>query len=340
MSSSIGDFALNIIPKIDMMQLNTGITALDSLSNLASKIAKGFKGAFDVVDDTAESLRNLAYAGKELSMPVAQIKLLENTMKLFGLNAQQAVGTLKTMKQFQSGAIFGQIPTDLIMKSGLTPMMFGNDWVKNMEMLSRVYASNTNASARQSLNQIFGAGIERMLTDPAKLKQYINEARATLPTITDKNLQQAELYTKGKGDLSIAMDNLALALTSDALPGLTEAITGLTTFLNSPMAKEMFHITGKVLGGAGKIVGQAATDLSKGTESTLLNSLKQGSNPSMDYTDIGNAFYQKKEDKQQPTVNVNVEFDVKSDGTSVDIKHKEQSKQVQKRVQQTGIRGQ
>jgi hypothetical protein len=89
---SIGDFALNIIPNIDTIKLYSGISALDSLSNIASKVWDVFKGAYGVVDNTADSLRSLAYVGKELNLPVEQIKVMENTMKLFGLNSEQAAG--------------------------------------------------------------------------------------------------------------------------------------------------------------------------------------------------------------------------------------------------------
>jgi hypothetical protein len=257
---SIGDFAINIIPDIDTIKLYSGITALHSLGQIADSIFDKFKSAYNVVDDTAESLRDLAYAGKELDIPVQQIKIMENTMKLFGLNSEQAVEALKSMSKFTSGAIFGEIPEDLILKAGLVPSMFGKDWQENMKLLSRVYQANTNRTSRESLNQIFGSGVERMLTDPQRLRDYIEQATQLTAKISPSDLAAAEKYQADQAKLAISMDNLAIAMNRAAMPGLTKAIESFTTVMKDPKVKKFFEGAGSVLSYAGTTIGENITE--------------------------------------------------------------------------------
>jgi hypothetical protein len=270
---SIGDFAINIIPSIDTIKLFSGITALNSIAELADKIYGVFKRAYNVVGDTSENLRDLAYAGKELNIPVQQLKIMENTMKLFGLNADQAVDALKSMEKFRSGAVFGEIPEDLILKAGITPMMFGKDWQENMMLLSRVYAANTNRSARESLNQIFGSGVERMLTDPARLKSYLQQATDITAKITPKDLEMAEKYQLQQAKLSIAMDNLALALTGAALPGLTNAVISLTDLMKSEGFQNFISSIGGFVSHSANIAGQVLNPPELSTKAKLYSGM-------------------------------------------------------------------
>lgn len=314
---SIGDFALNIIPNLDTIKLFSGITALDSLTNIANKIFNVFKGAYGVVDDTADKLRDLAYVGKELNMPVEQIKILENTMKKFGLNSEQAANALRSISKFKGGAPFGEFDTNLILKAGLLPTDFGKDPFKNIELLAEKYAGTTNVNVREAIASLV-PGMERMLTSPAVLRQYLSEARKQTD-LSGIDFGEVEKYGKGKGDFAIALDNLAMAMSNAALPGLTSAIKGLTEILGDPSVKTFFSGVGKVLSVTGQKVGDVVVEGKPILQSTIIQDFRS---QIIDYFSSNQIRDRGKEASQNAANYINNKFNVyvKTDGTHADVK--------------------
>ena len=321
---SIGDFALDIIPRIDRVNLYTGITALESLTKISERVFSTFKGAYGVIDDTADKLRDLMYIGKQLNIPAEQIKVMENTMKKFGLNSTQAATALKSIAKFRGGAPFGEFDTGLIMKAGLLPTDFGQDWKKNIELLSQKYNSTDNVNVRSAIAELV-PGLERMLTDPSRLRQYISEAQKQT-RMSGVNFGDVEKYGKLKGDMSIALDNLAIAMNNAALPGLTEALKGLTGFLSTPQVQNFFMGIGQATGKAAKFLTEKGyfSDLD---ESLMLERKKMnlGTDKYESWGIVKRIMDIRTQDKNTssenmgyPTSNFNV-F-VKTDGTHADVK--------------------
>lgn len=255
---SIGDFALNIIPNIDTIKLNTGITALDSLSNIAGKVWDVFKGAYGVIDNTAEKLRDINYVAKELKLPVDQVLLMSRAMTMYGENADQAFGIMKAMGKFKAGARYGEYDTGLIMKAGLTPESFGNDPVKNIEMMIKKY-QGADINARSAIVGLLGPGSERMLA--GGLPQFQKTITDLMKTMPDKAAWEAsEKYKQETAKMSIALDNLAIALTGAGLPGLTKAIIRISEILESSKVKKIINKTGTAM----SLTGEAFSELSEG----------------------------------------------------------------------------
>jgi hypothetical protein len=337
---SIGDFALNIIPNIDTIKLYSGISALDSLGNIASKIFDTFKKAYNVVDDSAESLRNLAYVGKELNMPAEQIKVMERTMVKFGLSSEQAANALKSIAKFKGGAPFGEFDTGLIMKAGLLPTDFGKDWKKNLELLSKKYSSTDNINVRSAIESLV-PGLGRMLTDPKQLRSYIAEAQK-MTDLSGVDWKGIEKYGTSKADMSIAMDNLAIAFTNAALPGLTVAIVGLTELLNSENLKNFINFTGNAVSTSSQRLSRPYEDL------TIKERLWGGMMSKFPAIGLGiealkwNFDMSSRADKVSKeaaqAVQVNLEVHNNSDGSNIDTKIKQQQVNKNREMQQANLK--
>lgn len=314
---SIGDFALDIIPKIDTIKLYSGISALDSLGRIADRIFAVFKGAYGVVDDTADKLRDLAFVGKELNVPVQQIKVMENTMKKFGLNAEQAATALKSMAKFRGGAPFGEFDTGLIMKAGILPTDFVKDWEKNLLMLSKKYSETENINVRSAIAGLVPGG-ERLLTDPEMLKQYIGEARKQT-RLSGVDFGDVEGYGKAKGDMSIALDNLSIAMTQAALPGLTSAVQGLTEVLNDPKVRAFFGGIGSVLGTTGEKASDVLVEGKPILQSRMIQDFRS---QIIDYFSPKQIKERGQSSSEGAASYVNQKFNVyvKTDGTHADVK--------------------
>jgi hypothetical protein len=328
---SIGDFALNIIPNLNTLKLYSGITALDSLTNIADKIFRVFKGAYGVIDDTADKLRDLSYVGQQLNMPIEQVKTLEYTMRKFGLNSKQAAEALKSIQKFRGGAPFGEFDTNLILKAGLLPTDFGKDTLKNLDLLASKYNATDNINVRAAIAALV-PGLERLLTNPALLRRYYLESQRQADlALQGLDKEQIEKYGKSKGDLSIALDGLAIAMTNAALPGLTDAITGLTQVMNEPEIRSFFTGTGKILNLAGRTAGENIAEPPmqlipnilkqhvfgmKKEDSLLIEFFKRNFNVK------GNALSAKESAQQYLNAKFNVH--VTTDGTAADVKIEEE----------------
>jgi hypothetical protein len=227
------------------------------------------------------------------------------------------------------------------MKAQLMPTDFGKDWKKNIELLSKKYTSTDNINVRSAIEQLV-PGLAPMLTDQKKLIQYISEAQK-MTNLSGIDFKAVEQYGKEKGALSIAMDNLAIAMTGAALPGLAKAIEALTAIFNSPLIKnvmtgigENLSQTSDVLTGGGKSLGEMSfEERLSGKFPALgigLKALKASYQPQENIQQA--AAVVRTEQAKQP-VQVHLEVHNKSDGSNIDTQIKQKQIDNNKKMTQT-----
>jgi len=228
---SIGDFAINIIPNIDTIKLQTGITALDSMTNIGSKVWDAFKRVYDMVDNTADRLTDLNYAARSLHMPIEQIDHIQRTMKLFNLDSNQAVEALKSIAKFRTGAKYGEFDEKLIMKAGLLPSSFGNDPIANLVMLNKLYQSDPNNYNRRAAISALVPGWEPMLSAKPEYLEKMVQKSMQYGLVHDRDLKGVAEYEVKKGMLSILTEQLKIEVLKISIDRLSSGIENFTSLL-------------------------------------------------------------------------------------------------------------
>jgi hypothetical protein len=215
---SIGDFAINITPNVNTVALNTGITALDSLSNLAGKVYDGLKKAYNVVDETADSMFGLVDAARQLDQPIDKVDTFRKALRLMSIDASAAYGALKTIGQIRGGVSFGKVIDDAIIQAGIIGTAIPKDPEAAFKYIQRKYQSTKNLEVRKTLSGLF-PGVERGLATPmGTTDKYWEMARKQAIHPTD--IAGVEHYKALTGELKNTREQFEVELMRSTLPAL------------------------------------------------------------------------------------------------------------------------
>jgi hypothetical protein len=289
---SVGDFAINIIPTIDTKRLREDAALLGNIGNITQitdKLTSGFKAAYSMIDDTANSISNLAYTARALKMPIEQIDLLRKSLRLVGVDANDAQQIFAGLTKTAFGFKWGKVGEGLLAQGGMTPAMFGKDRLKNIEMLHRVLKGAEYGKASTVVGELgLPESSLRLLQSPNFYK--ILEQAKSGGLISGRQGKAAMDFIGQKGGFANVGETFKANVMENVLPAFTQALNEFTNIISgsdfvknmSLLAESMAMFTvgiTKVMGGTVGVLGGAGELIGKGidyfTKENVVSTVKQ-----------------------------------------------------------------
>ena len=238
---SVGDFYVNIIPKLDQIALNTGISAVNSTMEIARKMWSGGKKVFNWFDDIAKTTRDLKHFSDTMLYPIQQIEKLQRMMFMFsgdkgGANSM-LVSLMTTVHRMRT---WGEGAWREASKYGLTGVS-NNPEVAMLQIRKALLEQKTGA-ARLEAGNVFGLDDQQIefLTMAESKWQRISEYADRMPRIDNKIASNADMFEENVAKLEIAKEVFSRDLLLKAVPALTSIIEKLDKLISDPKTMELF----------------------------------------------------------------------------------------------------
>jgi hypothetical protein len=232
---SVGDFYVSIIPKLDQIALNTGISAANASLEMFSKAWGLGKGFFGAINETAQEMAEIVRISKELKEPVETVQLLGIMFKNVGLSANEAYGTIESLQDsWRALTVWGEANYGKLAMNNMLGIRSG-DTLKDLLKISEVLKGMSAAQQSEALAAMnLSPQLRRLLNDPNEFKRFMAEARPFV--IGQKQMEGTLDYDKQVK----RFDNIRTKFEAELVTNSIPAITDLIEKLNNLMTKKEF----------------------------------------------------------------------------------------------------
>lgn len=347
MQQSIGDFYVNIVPKLDTISLNTGISAVNSALELAKKGWGGAKGAFGSVLDVAKPLRDLKMLSNETGLSMDKIHLLRRAFEQSGLSADSADESIMSLtKDMADMSLWGEANWKSLSRWGLVPIMLdksSNQFEKIIKLREKIskLAPNERVDALSALGAGLGSPLSQFIAQSDKDFQTSMANARKIRTPSAGMVNEAMGFLHGATLMSQQFESMKIALISSVIPALNEITMGLTQlFTDKDFVQSLKNLTQVLLyltRGAVKVGGAAGNILSDTIGKVLFPS--QDKRELMTREETLTPELRKRMEAQQQSVNVTVTpsplFNVEVEKTSRGITREENKTSAKELIEST-----
>jgi hypothetical protein len=256
---SVGDFYVNIIPKLDQIALNTGISAVNSTMEIASKAWGIGKKAFGFLGDTSKVSADMVRFADSLKRPIEMVETLQNMFELVGLSVNDANAAMQGLiKSASEKGLWGNADWARLSRHGLSEGMFTGDPFKDIVLLNRVLSKISDPKIITDILSAVNLPLETMQLlglNPKEFKEILDKAQRL--SITNKDARANMSYQNQILALNLTMDKFKAELVSKMLPELTSIVSKL----NQLLTDKEFMSTMKSLAQSTAILAEGFLDL-------------------------------------------------------------------------------
>jgi hypothetical protein len=222
---SVGDFYVNIIPKLDQIALNTGITAVNATMDMASKAWNLGKKGWRFFDETSQVTADIVRFADSLKLPIERVQVLQNAFTMAGLSADGANSAiLSLMQSYSSQKLWGEADWSKLSRAGLAKSLFTGDPLKDILNINKAISQMDTAQALSAI-QAVGLGTDALKVlrlDPQSFADLLSKSGKLVISGVDARANLA--YQKELLALNLTMDKFQAELVSKVLPELSSLL--------------------------------------------------------------------------------------------------------------------
>lgn len=258
---SVGDFYVNIIPKLDQIALNTGISAVNSSLEL---LQKGFalgKKAFNFFDDSARNIAEMGRFAKSVGQSIETVQALGYALKNTGLSAESSRGIIESLiDSYHKMKTWGEADWAKLSMYGIADFRTGNI-IKDLTTLNAKLSKLSVGGQRDALNALgLPTDLTRLLGKPNEFQKNINEVMQYI--IGNKQVEKTIEYVKQMDRVENIMNRFKVDFVATAMPAITDVVEKINTLLRdkefidaiSSLASALITAVGVVAKGSGSVV--------------------------------------------------------------------------------------
>lgn len=234
-NNSIGDFFLDIIPRIDKQSVQESVAFLGNLGN-ATKLFDAGKSAvkdfFGFLTETSEHTTAMIRFADSIGQPIQKVQQLQRMFQYAGLSAQDANNVMKDIVATTTKMRYGQFDFAKAGMAGLGPGSFTGDPFKDIntfrQAIGKMSASDRLFFADAVPN---GQTMLNILTMSDKEYKDIEERAKSTLSISKKQGEANKEYLKDVQSISDAYEAFKIDLVSSVTPSLKQNFEDLKDIL-------------------------------------------------------------------------------------------------------------
>lgn len=229
---SVGDFYVNIIPKLDEIALNTGITAANSSLEMFKKGYDLGKGFFNMAKDAAKATAEMVYFADSLKIPIERVQILHNLFKSVGLSTEEANATMESLTDtWRAMTAWGDANWEKLSRNGLLGVRSG-DIIKDLTKINELVHKMGGGQARESIAALeLPQALSRLINlEPKKFKKYLSEA-SKIGILSDSSARGAVDFEHQLNKMELITNKFFTELAVKALPSITNLIEKLNKLI-------------------------------------------------------------------------------------------------------------
>lgn len=230
---SVGDFYVNIIPKLDQIALNTGISAVNATMDMASKLWSGGKKIFGFMSETSKVTADMVRFSESLRIPIERVQTLQDMFRMVGLSAEDANSAMQGLIESSSEkGLWGNADWARLSRHGIVASMFSGDPLKDLTVLNNVLSKTKDARVITDILKAVGLPLNTMNLlgkDPKVFADLMTKAIRL--SISGKDAQANLAFQNQLLTLNLTMDKFKAELVSKMLPELSNIIFKLNELL-------------------------------------------------------------------------------------------------------------
>lgn len=233
--NSIGDFFIDIIPRVDTASIKEGVAFLGNLGNATKLFDKGrdaIKSFFGVFSDTAEYTTQMLRFAESIDQPIEKVQTLRRMFEFAGASVDSADESMKALVSNITKLRFGEMDFKKLGMAGMGPGAFSGDPMKDINTMREVF-NKMNASQRMFF--VSGTGLSedalKILRLSNKEWKEIYDRSQSAKLLSDKQLDNNKEYINDVKELRQQYDAFKASLLSEITPALTDDLDALKNIL-------------------------------------------------------------------------------------------------------------